>query len=264
MIGRYLAFVATVVSLIAVPGPDMLYVLGRTAARGARAGCVSALGIATGYVLVTLLVASGFQIVFATWPALFDILTYVGAGYLALLALRLTFSDTGAPESLEATGSDWRAFSAGIATSALNPKGLLFYFAILPQFFAIEDGPFWRHALIYGFTTCLLCFVLYSAMALATDRGVRRFLSAPAARNQMTRAAGVLLLAAVVTLLAAERGGLPFSPRAPFTEPKRSIYSRAPRPPARPASRSDSLIRHERYGRRSSRRAEQSRNSSNS
>lgn len=201
MSGRYLVFVATVVGLIAVPGPDMLYVIGRSTAHGRRAGWFSSLGIAAGYCFLTLLVAAGFQIVFETRPALFSIIKYVGILYLTYLAYRLIASDGALEkEAGPATNSDWRAFSAGVATSALNPKGLLFYFSILPQFFVAGPWPFWQHALVYGLTTSLLCLVLYSALALAVSIGARRWLAGPGERRRMSQAAGVLLLAAVALL----------------------------------------------------------------
>lgn len=205
MSGRYLFFVATVVSLIAVPGPDMIYVLGRSMAFGRRSGLFSSLGIAAGYVLLTLLVATGFQIVFETWPPLFSILKYAGIIYLTYLAWRLITSEGVSPGAAgPSTDSDWRAFSSGVATSALNPKGLLFYFSILPQFFVAGTWPFWQHALVYGFTTSALCLVLYSAMGAAAVIGARRFVAGPTMQRRLARASGVMLLAAVATLFGAD------------------------------------------------------------
>ncbi|WP_108917454.1 LysE family translocator [Methylosinus sporium] len=207
--GRYLVFVATVVSLIAVPGPDMLYVLGRSLASGGRAGCFSAAGIASGYALLTLLVAAGFQLVFEAFPALFLALKYIGVAYLSWLAFRLVRSEGGlhAP-SRGPRRSEWASFSAGVATSLLNPKGLLFYFAILPQFFAPADGPFWRHALVYGWTTSFLCLTLYSALGYAASYGARRWTPEPSASRDLSRLAGVLLLVSVLAMLGAEWSGV--------------------------------------------------------
>lgn len=201
MSGRYFFYVATVVSLIAVPGPDMLYVLGRSMAHGRRAGAFSSLGIATGYAFMTLLVAAGFQAVFGTWPTLFSILKYGGIVYLTYLACRLIASDGALQhEAGPLSNSDWRAFSSGVATSALNPKGLLFYFSILPQFFVAGTWPFWQHALVYGFTASLLCLVLYSALGAAAVFGARRWIVGPTSRRRMAQISGVVLLAAVATL----------------------------------------------------------------
>lgn len=199
--GRYFFFVATVVSLIAVPGPDMLYVLGRSIAYGRRAGVFSSLGIAGGNCLLTLLVAVGFQAAFETWPTLFSVVKYAGILYLTYLAYRLIASE-GAPQERSGpmSDSDWRAFSSGVVTSALNPKGLLFYFSILPQFFVAGTEPFWRHALVYGLTTAVLCFVLYSALGAAAVFGARRWAVGPKARKRLTQMSGLVLLAAVVTL----------------------------------------------------------------
>lgn len=203
MSGHYLLFVATVVGLIAVPGPDMLYVLGRAVAGGRRSAICSAAGVAAGYALVTILVAAGFQAAFDAWPQLFSILKYAGALYLTYLAWRLT-SSAGASRDDSASpsaASDWRAFASGAATSALNPKGLLFYFSILPQFFVAGSQPFWQYALIYGFTTCFLCLTLYSALGSVASLGARRWATDAKAQRRMSRISGFVLLAAVVTLL---------------------------------------------------------------
>ena len=206
--GRYLVFVATVVSLIAVPGPDMLYVLGRSLGSGGRAGCFSAAGIASGYALLTLLVAAGFQLVFEAFPSLFLALKYIGVAYLSWLAFRLIRSDGGFEAPKPGRGrTDWAAFSSGVATSLLNPKGLLFYFAILPQFFAAADGPFWRHALLYGWTTSFLCLTLYSALGYAASYGARKWTPEPAASRNLSRLAGGLLLLSALAMLGAEWSG---------------------------------------------------------
>lgn len=208
MSGRYLVFVATVVSLIAVPGPDMLYVLGRSLASGGRAACFSAAGVASGYALLTMLVAAGFQLVFEAFPALFLGLKYIGVAYLCWLAYRLMRSDGGF-EALRRgpLREDRAAFWAGVATSLLNPKGLLFYFAILPQFFSAAEGPFWRHALVYGWTTSFLCLTLYSALGCAASYGARRWAPEPVASRNLSRLAGVLLLLSALAMLGAEASG---------------------------------------------------------
>jgi len=121
--------------MILVPGPDILYVLTRGMVGGRRAGIVSALGVGTGEVLHTLLVASGLAAILATSLTMFLIIKYLGAVYLLHLGIKtirdqhaLALPRTSAPTPLT------YVYRQGVLTNLLNPKAVLFYVAFLPQF----------------------------------------------------------------------------------------------------------------------------------
>lgn len=117
------------------PGPDMLYVLARSANQGRRAGLVSALGIAGGTVIQTSLVALGLAGILAAVPLAYDIVKFVGAGYLIYLGIRALLSRQNSltTPQVEQTAL-WRVFAQGVVTNVLNPKVALFFLAFLPQF----------------------------------------------------------------------------------------------------------------------------------
>lgn len=129
-------FYAATLALNLTPGPDMLYVIARSATEGRAAGVVSALGIATGCLLHTALVAGGVTGLLAAVPAAFDGLRYLGAGYLVYLGVRRligprvlpTGGTTASPVGL------WSVYRQGVLTNVLNPKVALFFLAFLPQF----------------------------------------------------------------------------------------------------------------------------------
>ena len=117
------------------PGPDMLYVLARSANQGRRAGLVSALGIAGGTIIQTSLVALGLAGILAAVPLAYDTVKFVGAGYLIYLGMRALLSRRNSltTPQMEQTAL-WRIFTQGVVTNVLNPKVALFFLAFLPQF----------------------------------------------------------------------------------------------------------------------------------
>ena len=118
------------------PGPDMLYVLARSANQGRRAGLVSALGIAGGTIIQTTLVALGLAGILAAVPLAYDVVKFVGAGYLIYLGIRALLSRQSKLETpqIEQQTALWRIFAQGVVTNVLNPKVALFFLAFLPQF----------------------------------------------------------------------------------------------------------------------------------
>src|SRR5436305_9297304 len=80
--------IALTVLICIVPGPDMLYIISRSTGQGRSAGVVSCLGIATGGLLQTTAVALGISGVFLVVPFAYEIIKYIGAGYLVYLGIR--------------------------------------------------------------------------------------------------------------------------------------------------------------------------------
>jgi len=160
-------FLVTVVSLIIVPGPDMLYVTSRALADGRSSGVKAAVGISGGYLVFTILVSMGLGAVFEANPKLFFAFKIVGMAYLIYLAYRLFVADLVAFTQDGQRGTTvTNEVIYGFLTSVLNPKGLVFYFALLPQFYVPAVMPFWVYALIFGSVTSLLCFLIYSSVGV--------------------------------------------------------------------------------------------------
>lgn len=128
-------FLAATLALNLTPGPDMLYVITRSATEGRAAGVVSALGIATGCVVHTLAVALGVSGLLAAVPIAYDMLRYLGAAYLVYLGVRrLMGSATAHAAAPTQHAGLWRVYRQGVVTNVLNPKVALFFLAFLPQF----------------------------------------------------------------------------------------------------------------------------------
>ncbi|MFN3686744.1 LysE family translocator [Salinarimonas sp.] len=201
---EFFVFLVLVISLIVVPGPDMLYVVGRSLVHGRSGALYASAGIAAGYLLFTGLVAVGVGVLFALDETVFRVVQICGLAYLTYLAWRLFRADgmmpEGAPNSTASKSGD---FLFGVATSALNPKGILFYFSILPQFIVPAGGALWRQALILGSTTSFLCLVIYCAAGLSAHAGSKRWVTSASRRRTVARLAGVMLILAIAMIAGA-------------------------------------------------------------
>ncbi len=179
MITNTALFFITVISLIIVPGPDMLYVTSRALADGRDAGIKAAIGIASGYLVFTALVAFGLETILRTYPDAFLGFKLLGMLYLMFLAYQLFVADiVNFSSGSTVQKTSFNDVRYGFFTSVLNPKGLVFYFSLLPQFYVEGSMPFWIYAMIYGTVTSILCFVIYSSVgAFASGKGHKLLMS---------------------------------------------------------------------------------------
>ena len=133
-----LLFVVTGVLLNITPGPDMLYIIGRSTTQGWRAGAAAALGIGAGTLVHILAAVLGLSALLSTSAAAFTLVKFIGAGYLVYIGFSLilasnaikqgTITVTPAPVDINSV------FMQGFFTNVLNPKVALFFLAFVPQF----------------------------------------------------------------------------------------------------------------------------------
>lgn len=147
----FLTFLLAAFMLNIAPGPDMLYVIGRSVGQGRRAGAVSALGIFAGCWAHILAAAVGVAALLRSSPLAFNLVRYAGAGYLLYLGIRMVAQsrDRSAlselpPERLS------NIFRQGVITNVLNPKVALFFLAFLPQFVDARRGSVAWQILLLG------------------------------------------------------------------------------------------------------------------
>lgn len=131
---RLLAFALASLALIATPGPNMIYIVTRTAAQGLRAGIASALGVEAGTLLHVAAAGLGVAALVAASPVAFGIVKYAGVAYLAYLGVQALRHPSPAATGVAQKAPLWRLFMDGAVVNALNPKLVLFFLAFLPQF----------------------------------------------------------------------------------------------------------------------------------
>jgi len=198
------AFVAASLALIAVPGPDMMFVIAQGMALGRRAGVAAGLGVAAGNLFHTAIAALGASVIFRTSPVAFRALALAGVCYLVWLAVgaaRAALRTAAEPNAAAAPARGAAvAFRRGVLMNALNPKVALFFLAFLPPFADPARGPVWLQTAVLGLFFAAMVVIAYGPLgAIAGHAGARL------ARAGRSRAArwGRWLLVAVYLALAA-------------------------------------------------------------
>jgi threonine/homoserine/homoserine lactone efflux protein len=137
-----LVFITAGLLLNITPGPDVLYIVGRSLGQGRSAGVVSALGISAGCLFHVAAAAFGLSALMVALPLAYDVVRYAGAAYLVWLGLRALVSKS-SPFQMQRVESAplGRIFRQGMLTNVLNPKVALFFLAFLPQFTDPTRGP---------------------------------------------------------------------------------------------------------------------------
>jgi threonine/homoserine/homoserine lactone efflux protein len=152
----------------------MLFITAQTLSAGAGAGLRATAGVCLGYVVHSALAALGVAAIIAASPLLFEALRWLGAAYLLYLASQLIRSAL-RPGSLSlVAGRGGRGtVRRGFLTAFLNPKGMMIYFAILPQFMQ-HDGNIALQATVLSAIFIGLCALVYSVLSLAVSVAGRK------------------------------------------------------------------------------------------
>jgi threonine/homoserine/homoserine lactone efflux protein len=193
--GTMLLFAATVMPLVCTPGPDILFVASRGLSGGPSGAMRANLGVLLGYLMHAVLAAFGVAALVAASPALFETLRWVGVAYLAYLAIELIRSALHSGHLSLAKTPDNALVWRGFLTSFLNPKGLMVYFAILPNFMTSGDGVAVQ-AVVLSAIFIALCGIIYSVVGFAACSIARTGSFSDRRRRYMEGAAGALLILA--------------------------------------------------------------------
>ena len=138
--------------LVLTPGPNMIYLVSRSITQGRRAGLLSLLGVAVGFLVYLAAAAAGIAAIFAAVPAAYLALKVAGAAYLLYLAwqaVRPGGTSVFAPRELP-VDRPRRLFAMGLLTNLLNPKIAVLYVALLPQFIDPGRGSVGLQSLVLG------------------------------------------------------------------------------------------------------------------
>ena len=130
----FLAFVAAGLALNIVPGADMTFVIANAARGGRREGIIAALGIGAGTLVHILAAVLGLSAILAASQTAFTIIKWIGAVYLAWIAISLVRSGHQSISEAGPRRSGWALLRAAALVNILNPKVALFFLAFLPQF----------------------------------------------------------------------------------------------------------------------------------
>lgn len=201
-------FVVTETLLCLTPGPAVLFVLAQGLGRGAGASLWASLGILAGNTFYFVLSATSLGALLVASYDLFFAVKWAGAAYLVWLGLR-ALRGRGAVLAVRPAASDagggLRLIARGFAIQAANPKALVFFTALLPQFI----DPRGRVALqvaILGITSVAVEFLVLTGYGALAGRAAR-LVETPRAAAWLERAAGALLIVAGLRMAALRPAG---------------------------------------------------------
>ncbi|MET8975762.1 LysE family translocator [Streptomyces sp. NPDC004539] len=192
-ISTVVAFLAVDLLLVLTPGADWAYAI--SAGLRERALLPAVAGLTLGYLGYTVLAVAGLVVVVASSPALLTGLTVAGACYLMWLGWGVLSRPAGVGASgEEIEGSRGRILLKGAGISGLNPKALLLYFSLFPQFIDTGTGAGWPVAAQTGLLGVLhttACAVVYLGVGVFAGAVLR---TRPGAARVVTRVSGVLMV----------------------------------------------------------------------
>ncbi|MFZ0977643.1 MAG: LysE family translocator [Solirubrobacteraceae bacterium] len=205
---RLLAFAVTAFVVIVIPGPSVLFVVGRALASGRRVAVLTVVGNALGEYVQVLAVAFGVGALAEQSVAAFTALKLLGGAYLVYLGVK-TFrhrrSLAAALAGPVQAGSDRRSFLEGFTVGATNPKTVVFLAAILPQFVDRAAGDVVAQILVLGLVFAAIAVVSDSIWALAAGSFRAWFARSPRRLELVGGTGGLAIVAVGAALIVSGR-----------------------------------------------------------
>lgn len=193
-----LAFVIASVLLIVLPGPSVLFVLGRSIALGRVGGLLSVLGNAIGMLPAIAAVALGLGAIVSESVVVFTIIKFAGAAYLVFLGIQaIRHRHRVAASYLEgamAPRSALRLIGEGVVVGITNPKTIAFFVAVLPQFVDRSAGAVPLQLATLGLVFFVLALLMDSTWALIAGTARTWLARSPKRIAHMGAAGGVMMI----------------------------------------------------------------------
>ena len=187
MLEGLLTFITITLKIIIVPGPDFFIVMKNSISSGRVNGTMAALGITSGHVIYSLLAIFGIIFILAQMYYVFLVIKILGACYLIYLGIRSIISARQGlnftPETMKiAQVSYLNSYRQGIVSTLLNPKALLYYISILPQFLSTGGAVTSQIAILSAIVTSVILiwfifcvFIFQYIKKLFANRKIKAF-----------------------------------------------------------------------------------------
>ncbi len=201
----WLAFVIASAVLLIIPGPTILTVISYSIAHGRRANVPLVAAVALGDSTALVVSLLGLGALLATSAFWFTVVKWAGGLYLLYLGVKLLRAGVSSAELTAPTApkSRWRLFANTYLVTALNPKGIVFFVAFLPQF--INPSANLTHQLWVLSVTFVFMAAINAGLYAVFAASARKLLASPLAQRRFNLAGGSLLSVAGVWVLLAKR-----------------------------------------------------------
>ena len=207
-------FILASLLLNITPGPDLLYIAGRTASQGFRSGLAAVMGINAGCLVHTFAAAIGLSAILTASAEAFFVIKLIGAAYLVYVGFSLLLEKKADGTSLEISDrlpsrSIRQAFWQGFLTNVLNPKVALFFLAFMPQFISADSptkpAAFVLLGIIFIFNSLFVTVGFAALVARVQIQASERFKHASRIVQWLNRSCGALFIAIGVKLALIEK-----------------------------------------------------------
>lgn len=204
---RLLAFAAVSLLVIAIPGPSVLFVIGRALAHGRRTALATVLGNVLGSYVLVVIVALGVGSLVERSAAVFTAVKLAGAAYLVVLGVQAfrhrKEMRLGEPAVMERPArGDVRTVLDGILVGVTNPKGIVFFAAVLPQFVDHPAGHLAGQMLLLGLVPISIGLVTDTLWGLTASAARSWFARSERRLSMIGGAGGFAMIGLGVTVAA--------------------------------------------------------------
>jgi len=203
---QWLAFLVASILFIQVPGPSLLFTIGRALTVGRREALVSVVGNGVGVTVQVLLVAVGLGAIVAASATAYTVIKVAGAAYVIWLGIQAIRHRGEARQALESqvAPTSSHALRVGFIVGVTNPKTILFFVAFLPQFTNTAAGRVGVQMALLGVVFGVMAIGSDSIWALLASKARDWFARQPHRLDRLGAAGGAMMVGLGVTLLARE------------------------------------------------------------
>ena len=207
---RLIEYIIAAMIIILAPGPSVLFVIARAIAWGRKVAVFTVAGNVTGAFFLSSLVAFGLGPILSRSDLAYSAVQWGGGGYLVYLGINAIKARKIAAADMKSQGSVvptfWRSARDGFWVGALNPKGLVFYAAVLPQFVDIDRGNVTGQLLFLGALFSILAFISDGTWGLLAGTA-RAWLASDEKRLELLRFIGgcVMIILGLLVIASALR-----------------------------------------------------------
>ena len=206
---HWLAFVVASILFIQVPGPSLLFTIGRALTVGRREALLSVAGNGIGVMVQVVLIAVGLAAVVTASASAYAVVKVVGASYVIWLGIQAfrhrkdARAALGAPQAVGRKGA-FRALRTGFIVGVTNPKTLVFFVAFLPQFVDAGAGHVGLQMTVLGVAFGVMAICSDSIWALLASKARDWFARKPTRLDKLGATGGVMMVGLGATMLTTE------------------------------------------------------------
>jgi threonine/homoserine/homoserine lactone efflux protein len=192
--------------LALAPGPDNIFVLTQSIVHGRKAGIIITLGLCTGLLFHTAIVALGIAAIFQTSVTAFNTIKFIGAGYLLYLAWKAFTSKEPVKQNNETKELKIaKLYRTGIIMNVTNPKVSIFFLAFLPQFTNVNNGSITVQIVLLGFIFILCALFVFSIISQISGAIGKALYRSDKISRVLNKVAGTVFTALALKLIFTER-----------------------------------------------------------